>query len=134
MYLVGQSKPCAQLYLQKIACCINLQLPIICFVKLIISEMHYRQMYMYINFQQNWVSRSVKTVPTNIFAKIASCISLQQPIVLFLIDYLRHASSLNVHVYQFLTILSLQINQNRPHKSICKNCKWHKFATTYSNF
>ena len=31
--------------------------------------MHHRKTYMYINFQQNWVSRSVKTVHTNLFAK-----------------------------------------------------------------
>ena len=31
--------------------------------------MHPRITYMYINFQQNWVSRSVKTVRTNLFAK-----------------------------------------------------------------
>ena len=30
--------------------------------------MHYRITYMYINFQQNRVSRSVKTMHTNIFA------------------------------------------------------------------
>ena len=32
--------------------------------------MHHRKMYMYINFQQNRVSRSVKTVHTNVFTKI----------------------------------------------------------------
>ena len=37
--------------------------------KLILSDMHHRKTYMYINFQQNRVSRSVKTVHTNIFAK-----------------------------------------------------------------
>ena len=31
--------------------------------------MHHRITYMYINFQQNWVNRSVRTVRTNIFAK-----------------------------------------------------------------
>ena len=39
------------------------------FVKLIISYMHHRITYMYINFQQNRVNRSVKHVRTNIFAK-----------------------------------------------------------------
>ena len=32
--------------------------------------MHHRETYMYINVQQNRVSRSVKTVHTNLFAKI----------------------------------------------------------------
>ena len=31
--------------------------------------MHHRKAYMYINFQQNQVSRSVKTVHINLFAK-----------------------------------------------------------------
>ena len=58
---------------------------------------------MYINFQQNRATRSVITVHTNVFAKkIASCMNLQLPIYFFLkIDTFRHASSLNVHVYQF---------------------------------
>ena len=33
-------------------------------------DIHHRKTYMYINFQQNRVSRSVKTVHTNLFAKI----------------------------------------------------------------
>ena len=44
--------------------------------------MHNRIKYMYINFQQNQVCRSVKTVHTNLFAKIASCINLHLPIVI----------------------------------------------------
>ena len=31
--------------------------------------MNHRKTYMHINFQQNWVSRSVKTVHTNLFAQ-----------------------------------------------------------------
>ena len=31
--------------------------------------MHHRKTYMHINFQQNWVRSSVKTVHTNLFAK-----------------------------------------------------------------
>ena len=37
--------------------------------KKIISDMHHRTTYMHSNFQQNRVSRSVKTVHTNLFAK-----------------------------------------------------------------
>ena len=69
MYQVDQSKPYSQIYLQKIACCINLQLPILFFVKSIISDMHDHKTYMHIKFQQNQVCRSVKTVHTNLFAK-----------------------------------------------------------------
>ena len=46
----------------------NLQLPIPISKKSIISDMHHPVMYMYINFQQNQASRSVKTVHTNLFA------------------------------------------------------------------
>ena len=49
------------IYLQIIATCINLQLPIVMFKKSTLSNMHHRKTYMYINFQQNCVSRSVKT-------------------------------------------------------------------------
>ena len=39
------------------------------FEKKNISNMHHRTTYMHSNFQQNRVSRSVKTVHTNLFAK-----------------------------------------------------------------
>ena len=59
-----------------VAICINLQLPIVISKKSSISDMHHRERYMYINFQQNRASRSVKTVHTNLFAKFLNCISL----------------------------------------------------------
>ena len=46
----------------------NLQLPILISKNSIISDIRHRAMYMYINFQQNQASRSVKTVHTNLFA------------------------------------------------------------------
>ena len=39
------------------------------FKKSTLSSMHHRKTYMYINFHQNRVSRSVKNVHTNLFAK-----------------------------------------------------------------
>ena len=72
MYVEDQSKQCAQIYLQKNACCLKLQLLILFFVKSIISDMHHRKTNMYINFQQNQVCRSVKTVHTNLFAQYIS--------------------------------------------------------------
>ena len=57
------------MYLQKMASCINLQLSIVILKKSILLDMHHRKTYMYINFQQNQVSRSVKTVQANLFAK-----------------------------------------------------------------
>ena len=72
MYVVDQSKQCAQIYLQKIARCLKLQLPILFFVKSIISDIHHRITYMYINLQQNRVCRLVKTVHTNLFGQYIS--------------------------------------------------------------
>ena len=46
----------------------NLQLQILNSKNSIISDIHHRAMYMYINFQQNQASRSVKTVHRNLFA------------------------------------------------------------------
>ena len=56
------------MYLQKIASCINLQLPIVILRKTILLDMLHHKTYLYINFQQNRVSRSVKNVHTNLFA------------------------------------------------------------------
>ena len=67
--LVDQSKPCILIYLQKMASCINLQLPIVILKKSILFDMHHHKTYMYIDFPQNLVSRSIKTVHTNLFAK-----------------------------------------------------------------
>ena len=70
--------------------------------KAIISDMRYRIPYMYINFQQNHVSRSLKTVHTNIFAnnrklhKIATTNSNIKKNYSF-----KNASLYNVRVYQF---------------------------------
>ena len=63
--LVDQLKQCTQIYLQKIASCIHLQIPIEILKITTISDMHHCETYMYNNFQQNRVSRSVRTVNTN---------------------------------------------------------------------
>ena len=57
-------KTCSQNYLQ---------LPIVILKGAIISDMHPRvtYMYMYINFKQIRVSRSLKTVHTNVFPNVA---------------------------------------------------------------
>ena len=57
------------IYAKKIASCINLQLPIVIFKESIMSDIHRRKAYMYINFQQNRFSRSDKAVHINLFAK-----------------------------------------------------------------
>ena len=43
-------KPCTQSYLHNIASCIDLQLPIVIWKKLIILDMHHHKTYMCINF------------------------------------------------------------------------------------
>ena len=62
---------------QKIAIYINLQLPIVILKKSFLLDMHHRKTYMYINFQQIRVSKSVKTVHANLFAKICKLHKLQ---------------------------------------------------------
>ena len=56
------------LFAKKIERCINLQLPVVILQISMILDMHHRTTYMYIHFQQIRVSRSVKTVHTNVFA------------------------------------------------------------------
>ena len=70
--LVDQSNQCTQIYLQKNLKLHKLQLPIAIFEKIIISEMHHRITYiiMYFKFHPNRVGISVKTVHTNLLAKM----------------------------------------------------------------
>ena len=97
--------------------------------------MHLYETYMYINFQQNRVCKSVKAVHTNLFAKISSCINLQLRIV-FLKNRLFQTC-----VIVKRTCLSIFSNLGLVDQSkSCtlffwqKNDKLHKFATTNSNF
>ena len=63
---------------------------------------------MYINFQQIWVSRSVKTVHTNILAnnrKLHKFATTNSTIEID--DYFRHASSYNVHHGTCILIFSI---------------------------
>ena len=58
-------------HLLKKKSCINLQLPIVILKKkTMYLDMHHHKTYMYINFQQNWINRSVITVHTNVFRKL----------------------------------------------------------------
>ena len=115
---------------------LNLQLPIVLFFKLIFLDMYHNKTYMYINFQQNRVSRSVKTVHINVFSKkIASCINLQLPIVTF-------KKSIIFDLHHHTTYMYINFQQNRVRRSVktvhtnlfAKNCNLHKFATTNRNF
>ena len=79
---------------KKIASCINLQLQIRISKKSNLSDMHHRKTYMHINFQQNRVRRSVKTVHTNLFAKNYKLHKFATTNSNFeKIDYLSHAVS-----------------------------------------
>ena len=80
--LIDQSKPCTQIYLHNIASCTHLQLPIVILKKSNLLHMHHHKTSIYINFQQNHVKTQVMTVLTSLFAKIASCINLQLPIII----------------------------------------------------
>ena len=66
---IDQSKPCTQSYLQKNRKLHNYATYNSNFTTKLFSDMHHRITYLHINFQQNRVSRSVKTVHTNLFAK-----------------------------------------------------------------
>ena len=57
---VNQSKACTLIYLQKIASCINLQLPIVIINELIMSDMHRRKAYMYFSLPPNRVGNQSK--------------------------------------------------------------------------
>ena len=59
MYVVDQSKQCAQIYLQKNACSLKLQLLILFLVKSMISDMHHRITYMYINLFAQYILQVV---------------------------------------------------------------------------
>ena len=92
---------------------------------------------MYINFQQNWVSRSVKTVLTNIFAKklqVAQIFNYTNN-TFFKNQLLQTCTKCNMYIYA-------NFQQNRVNRSVktvhtnlfAKNCKLHKFATCNYNF
>ena len=89
---------------------------------------------MYITYQQNRVCRSVKTVHTNLFAKIASYINLQLQIQMLkklIIFDMCHRK----------TFMYITFQQNRVCRSVktvhtnlfAKYRKLHKFATTNTN-
>ena len=133
---VDQSKSCTQISLQKMASCINLQLPIVILKKSIILDMCHHKAYMYNNFQQNLVCRSIKTVHTNLFAKkIGGCTNLQLQII-----NLKKSIMSNMH--HCITYMYINFQPNRVSRSVkavhaylfANNSKLHKFATTNSNF
>ena len=93
---IDKSKPYSQIYLQIIARCTNLQLLIVVMKKSILLEMHHHETYMYINFQQIRVNRSVIIVHINVFAKKNRKLhkfATTNSIFFLKTDSFRHASS-----------------------------------------
>ena len=95
----------------------NLQLPIVILGgKSIISYIHHGIMYMYINFQQNRVSKSVKTVHINLFAKNRKSPKFATTNSNFeksIISDVRHRKT-------YMYIIFQQDHSNRAHKFISK--------------
>ena len=54
------------LFAKEIEGCMNLQLPDLVFKNSTLSDIHQRKTYIHIHFQQSQVSRSIKTVHTNL--------------------------------------------------------------------
>ena len=122
MRLVDHSKRCTQIYLQIIASCIKLKLPIVILKKIIISEMHHRITYVYINFQQIRVNIDHSKRCTQIYLQIiASCIKLQLPIVILkkmIISEMHHRIT---YLYINFQQNRVSIDQSKPcTQAICK--------------
>ena len=88
--------------------------------------MHHYKSYMYINFQQNLVGRSVKTVHTNLFAKIRKLHKFATTnSIVFKIDSFRHASS--------KTFMHISFQQNRVSYAYVSrtSCLYNKLSRWY---
>ena len=99
--------------------------------------MRHRKTYIHINFEQKRVSRSVKTVRTNIFAKnckLHTFATTNSIFVFYKNQLFQTCVIVNVHVCQFSAkSVSRSVKIVRTN-IIAKNCKLHTFATTNSNF
>ena len=98
--------------------------------------MNHRRTYMHINFQQNWVSRSVKTVHTNLFAQYRKLHKFATTNSNF-----EENQSFWTCIIIKHTCISIFSKIGLKHKSWpClqvyspKKRKLHKFATTNNNF
>ena len=97
--------------------------------------MHLHKAYMYIDFQQNRVCRSVKTVHTNLFAQYRKLHKFATTI-----SNLNKKNLLDMHHHK--TYMYINFQQNRVKTQVitvltslfAKNRKLHKFATISNNF
>ena len=98
--------------------------------------MRHCKTYMYINFQQNRVNRSVLIVHRNLFAKNRKLYKFANTNSNFekskiLLDRHHHKTYIYISIFSKIGLID---PSNRAHKIFVKNCKLHKFATTNSNF
>ena len=97
--------------------------------------MHLHKAYMYIDFQQNRVCRSVKTVHTSLFAQYRKLHKFATTISNF-----EKKNLLDMHHHK--TYMYINFQQNRVKTQVitvltslfAKNRKLHKFATISNNF
>ena len=97
--------------------------------------MCHRKTYMYIDSQQNRVSKSVKTVHTNLIAQ-------QRKLHKFATTNSNFEKSILFDVHHHKTYMYINFQQNRVKTQVitmltilfAKNRRLHKFATTNNNF
>ena len=138
MYVVDQSKQCARIYLQKIACCLNFAVTNIIFLvinRLLKTCIFIKRTCISIFSKIEFVDQS-KPCTQIYLHNFASCINLQLPKVT-----LKKKNSFRyMHHHKPCMYMNIQQNQVKTqvmtvHTSLfAKNRKLHKFATNNSNF
>ena len=135
-FLAQSGEPCSQVYSQKNCKLHKFATTNTIFENITLLDMNHRRTYMHINFQQNWVSRSVKTVHTNLFAQYRKLHKFATTNSNF-----EENQSFWTCIIIKHTCISIFSKIGLKHKSWpClqvysqKNRKLHKFATTNNNF
>ena len=98
-------------------------------------DIHHRITYLYSTFQQNRVSKSVKIVHTSLFAQY-------RKLHKFAATNSNLKKSMILNMYHQKTFMYINFQQNQIKTQVitvltslfAKNCKLHKFPTTYNNF
>ena len=127
---IDQSKPCTQSYLQKNRKLHKYATYNLNFETKLLSDMHHRITYLYINFQQNRVSRSVKTVHRSLFA---NCINLQLAIRILKNHAFRTCTTLSRTFRPILSSIGLLGNE-LPRKEIISTDGQTSRTTTIGSF
>ena len=95
--------------------------------------MHHRITYMYINFQPNRVSKTVKPCAQIYLQKITSYINFATILIIFFNQLLQTCITIK-RKYQFSANRVCRSVKTVHTNLFARNCKLHKFATTNSNF